>query len=96
MGDQLLKNIGNKLGQVFEEGLISRFSSDHFLVLTNTQNLIERIQEIHEFVHEYQRGMRMEIKAGIYMLEDHISWIIWMKRWRRDGSRYSISRWFVH
>jgi predicted signal transduction protein with EAL and GGDEF domain len=33
--------------------------------------VIERIQEIHEFVHEYQRGMRMEIKAGIYMLEDY-------------------------
>ena len=70
MGDQLLKNIANKLSQVFSDGLVSRFSSDHFIVLTSSDNIVDRIKEVHEFVHAYQRNMRLEIKAGIYVLKE--------------------------
>lgn len=68
MGDQLLKHIANKLSQVFPEGLVSRFASDHFIVLTKTGHIIQPIEEVHEYVHTYQRNMRLEIKAGIYIL----------------------------
>jgi len=67
-GDLVLKRFADTLRKVFSECLISRFSDDHFVVLTTENDVIERIRKTSEVFHQTELGKGINIKAGIYHL----------------------------
>ncbi len=73
MGDELLKEMGAIIKDVFVGGVVSRFSDDHFMVYSTLPK-----DEVVECVSEVYRTMlladdlnkKVKIKAGIYYMED--------------------------
>lgn len=70
VGDAFLKNVVKVLLAEFGTYPVARYSDDHFVVLTRKEGLLEKIERIHEKIHTFQRDVVMEIKAGIYELND--------------------------
>lgn len=68
-GDELLVKISNIIREVFDGQLVARFSGDHFVVCTNTNQLIPAISEIKNRVKYIQQNINLEIKAGVYVLD---------------------------
>ncbi len=72
-GDIFLKRVGEEILSEFPGFYLSRFSDDHFVVVTEQRAEIEeKIVRIHENVHAYQKDINMELKAGIYVLEPEV------------------------
>lgn len=65
-GDRLLKSVARILQETFPNGLVARFSEDHFAVITAHENLSERINRMSIRVNNLRRGVVVEMKAGIY------------------------------
>ena len=68
-GDRMLKSVGRILQETFPGGLVSRFSEDHFIVITAQENLREKINRMSIRVNNLRRGVVVEMKAGIYELK---------------------------
>lgn len=64
-GNRLLADFAQLISAVFPNYVSGRVASDRFVALTNTQDLIPRIERIHQAVHEQQFGATMEVKVGI-------------------------------
>ncbi|SET13255.1 diguanylate cyclase (GGDEF) domain-containing protein [Pseudobutyrivibrio sp. C4] len=69
-GDELLISIGNILKDIFKNQLVARFSGDHFVVCTNSIQIVPSIVETRKRVKALQRKINIELKAGVYILED--------------------------
>jgi diguanylate cyclase (GGDEF)-like protein len=65
-GDRLLKHLADTLKQVFDGELVCRSSEDHFMVLTRTENLEEKLKAVRGEVQKAALGKFLEMKAGIY------------------------------
>ncbi|MBR1441151.1 MAG: bifunctional diguanylate cyclase/phosphodiesterase [Lachnospiraceae bacterium] len=65
-GDDLIRNLGDLLQQEFHEYLIGRVNADQFVMIAFTDNLVDRIQKVHDELKKFQRGTKLELKAGIY------------------------------
>lgn len=74
MGDELLKDMGRTISEVFSGGTIARFSDDHFVVFTTVpkKEVVERVEEIYKkMLLTEDVNKKIKIKAGIYYMEDH-------------------------
>ncbi len=69
-GDDLLYDIGRLLWHSFLERMVARFSEDHFVVCTYGNDVEAIISKIHDDVSHLIPGAKLEIKAGIYRVED--------------------------
>ncbi len=69
LGDELLISLGYIINDVFYGQLVSRFSGDHFAVLTNGTQIIPAIKNIRQRIKLVQRSINIEVKAGIYVVE---------------------------
>ena len=69
-GDDLLCRAAYTIRQTFKGAKIARFSNDHFDVFTDAENVAERVEQVHTTMMGILEGARVEIKAGIYELED--------------------------
>ena len=70
-GDDLLCRMAYTIRNVFPKGsIMARFSNDHFVVCTEASNVTELVTQIHNTMAAILDGIRVEIKAGIYVLED--------------------------
>ncbi len=69
-GDRMLKSIARILQDSFPQGLIARFESDHFAVITIKEDLSERIKRMSMRINNIRRGVIVEMKAGIYEIKD--------------------------
>ncbi|MBR5091223.1 MAG: GGDEF and EAL domain-containing protein [Ruminiclostridium sp.] len=70
-GDDLLCRVAYTIRNIFgDNSIISRFSNDHFVVCTVAENVGEMVTEVHDAVLQIIEGTRVEIRAGIYELED--------------------------
>ncbi len=69
-GDDLLCRMSYTLRKIFNNSRISRFSNDHFVVCTSADDVIERVQNVHDTMKNILDGINVEIKAGIYELEE--------------------------
>ncbi len=65
-GDELIRNLADILQNEFHEYLIGRVNADQFVMIAFVDNLADRIQKVHDELKKFQRGMRLELKAGIY------------------------------
>ena len=68
-GDELLVSIAGIIKEIFKDQLVARFSGDHFVVCTNTIQLIPAITEIRKRVKQLQKNINLELKAGVYVLD---------------------------
>ncbi len=69
-GDDLLCRMAYSIRNEFGDAKIARFSNDHFVVCTMADNVKERVKNIHAAMVNILAGARIEIRAGIYELED--------------------------
>ena len=71
-GDELLCQVARIIRQTFPEHMVARFSNDHFVVCTYQRDVAERIEEIHRKVQHVIEGSSVELKAGVYPLQDNV------------------------
>ncbi len=69
-GDELLYDIARLLWHSFLERMVARFSEDHFVVCTYARDVEQITTKIHDDVSKMVTGAKLEIKAGIYKVED--------------------------
>ncbi len=69
-GDDLLCRMAYTVKNAFEGSQVARFSNDHFVVFTADKNVETIVEQIHTTMIGILEGTRVEIKAGIYYLED--------------------------
>ncbi len=68
-GNDFLRGMAHELKKLFPDELVARTSGDQFIVLGNSiekEELLEKLEEFREAVHNYEKGLKMKIKAGIY------------------------------
>ncbi len=69
-GDRLLRLMALAIEEQFPGFLLSRFSGDHFLLVCESYDLETGITEARKQVHAFGRNANVELKAGIYTIED--------------------------
>ena len=69
-GNDLLKFLADSLVSIFEYSIISRFSDDHFVVLTPDDRIESKILYLHSRIREYEPHPGSEVKAGIYEMPE--------------------------
>ena len=65
-GNELLCKVAKMIDGAFPGSLVSRFSDDHFVVLTRYEGSRDIIQEIAVKLHELQKEVHLELKCGAY------------------------------
>ena len=69
-GDELLCDVAAIIHQSFPEHFAARLSNDHFVVCTHAPNTEAIVEDVYQKVRKVVPGVRVELKAGIYYLED--------------------------
>ncbi len=69
-GDELLYDIAKILWHTFLDRMVARFSEDHFVVCTLSKDVETLVAKVHDDVAKMISGSKLEIKAGIYKVEE--------------------------
>ena len=70
-GNQLLKDVGEIFKECFDEGtLLTRQSDDHFMALTNTGRIVEKVEKAAEMILERTPIVRVGLNVGACLLMD--------------------------
>lgn len=69
-GDQLLRLTAVTIQGAFPGFLLSRFAEDHFFLVCESHDLGGSIRDVRACVHAYGRHANVELKAGVYQLEE--------------------------
>ena len=72
-GNSLLKSVAGMIDERFKGSLVSRFSDDHFVVLTKYEGSAEIIADMCEKIHNFEREVHLELKCGAYRPADNES-----------------------
>ena len=67
-GDKFLVAIGTYISDIFSDSLCARQADDHFVVLTKTAGLRERLDALNRLVHDYDEEILLGINCGAYHL----------------------------
>ena len=67
-GDRFLVAIGKYISDIFSDSLCARQADDHFVVLTKTEGLQERLERLNRLVHDYDEEILLGINCGAYHL----------------------------
>ena len=67
-GDKFLVAIGTYISDIFSDSLCARQADDHFVVLTKTEGLQERLDRLNRLVHDYDEEILLGINCGAYHL----------------------------
>lgn len=70
-GDELLYDIARLLWHTFLERMVARFSEDHFVVCSFAKDVEPLVAKVHDDVAKMVSGAKLEIKAGIYKVEEN-------------------------
>lgn len=68
-GNELLRGIAHELSRIFSDATVTRASADHFILAIPGKNetvLMDLLDDLKEAVRQYEKGVRIAIKAGIY------------------------------
>lgn len=84
-GDRFLIFIGNCISDVFSGSLCARQADDHFVVLTKTDGLKEKLDSLNASVCNYDDEIRLGIYCGAY----HLNHIAEDPRIAIDRARYA-------
>ncbi|MBR2283197.1 MAG: EAL domain-containing protein [Ruminococcus sp.] len=69
-GNELLKTFAELLEKNFEGSLVSRFSDDHFVLLTTIEGCQETINRLSDEIRHLQGEVQLSLKCGAYRPED--------------------------
>ena len=70
-GDKFLISLGKRVSELFQDSLCARQADDHFVVLTRTDNLMDRLNALNKHVHEYDDAIRLGINCGAYHVSNN-------------------------
>ena len=70
-GNRFLITIGNRVTELFQDSLCARHADDHFVVLTKSEGLQEKLDALNNLVHEYDKEILMSINCGAYHLNSN-------------------------
>ena len=70
-GDALLVSVANSLERIFTNSLVSRFSGDHFVVLTDSEDVPGAIVDVKGLVNENIPDYVNVLRVGVYEVEDN-------------------------
>ena len=65
-GDELLIKFAHMLDKTFSGSLVSRYSDDHFVVLTSIDGAKNKIGELSAEIKKLQKEVHLELKCGAY------------------------------
>ncbi|MBR1864293.1 MAG: EAL domain-containing protein [Ruminococcus sp.] len=65
-GNEVLKKFAGLLNEVFSHSLVSRFSDDHFVVLTREEGCQDRVRELSYELKKLQGEVQLQLKCGAY------------------------------
>ena len=69
-GNEFLKGLASEIQSVFSDELIARTGGDQFIILARSMEedvVIKKIEQIKDSSHKYEKGLKMRVKAGIYL-----------------------------
>lgn len=69
-GDDLLCRMAYTIKNIFHDSYTARFSNDHFVVCTYDEHVNWLVEQVHNTMARILDGIKVEVKAGIYILED--------------------------
>jgi diguanylate cyclase (GGDEF)-like protein len=69
-GNEILKSVAGLLTKHFYNNFVFRLADDHFVVLTEAENLMDKINRFHDAVLDLREEDKVDIKAGIYTIEN--------------------------
>ncbi|MBO4877892.1 MAG: EAL domain-containing protein [Ruminococcus sp.] len=69
-GNELLKEFAEALSENFSHSLVSRFSDDHYVVLTSYDGFQEKVDNLAKLIHELQGDVQLSLKCGAYRPDD--------------------------
>ena len=70
-GDRFLVALGAYISEIFRGSLFGRQADDHFVVLTKTDGLNEKLSSLNELVHHYDDEILLGINCGGYHLSSN-------------------------
>ena len=73
MGDELLRDLGRTIKEVFVGATVARFSDDHFVVFTTLpkDEVVECVEEVYKsMLLSEDVNKKVKVKAGIYYMDD--------------------------
>ena len=70
-GDRFLVKFGEYLSDIFRGSLFARQADDHFVVMTKTDGLLEKLNALNELVHGYDNEILLGINCGAYHLSSN-------------------------
>ena len=65
-GNKLLIELAHQMVIKFKGSLVSRYSDDHFVVLTTKDDCMEKVAQMSEEIKKRQREVHLELKCGAY------------------------------
>ncbi len=65
-GDELLIRFAHMIDGAFKGSLVSRYSDDHFVVLTSIEGAQDKIGELSGEIKKLQKEVHLELKCGAY------------------------------
>lgn len=71
-GDKFLVTLGKHITDIFHDSLCARQADDHFVILTNTKDLQNRLGSLNKLVHDYDDEILLGINCGAYHLSNNI------------------------
>lgn len=69
-GDRFLINIGKSISEIFADSLCARQADDHFVVLTKTDGVTEKLGMLNELVRNYDDEILLAVNCGAYRLNN--------------------------
>ena len=65
-GDKFLSTIGRHICDIFRDSLCARQADDHFVVLTSSDSLEEKLDRLNQLVHDYDAEILLGVNCGAY------------------------------
>ena len=70
-GDKFLITLAGYIAEVFHDSLYGRQADDHFVALTTTNGLVERLNKLNDLVRAYDNEILLCINCGAYHLNSN-------------------------
>ena len=67
-GNELLKKVAHMIEDAYPNSLVSRFSDDHFVVLTHADGCREAADKLSEEISSLQNEVHLQLKCGAYQI----------------------------
>ena len=74
LGDELLCDLAQTIKKVFRDGVVSRFSDDHFVVFAagTRDAIVEKVESVcSTMLRSDDINQKVRVKAGIHCIDDH-------------------------